>query len=65
MDVYEELKLLGKCQKRRRGEGPVRGGGGRVVVNEENSKKMSEGVSIGGIGQGGCERRTEVIVKMQ
>ena len=57
MDVNEELKFLCKIQKKELGGGgghggEVRGGGG-----------SGEGSGWGG--QGGCERRIEVFVKMQ
>ena len=49
MDVIEELKFLGKFTKKYFFRGGVGGGGvGRV----------------GGGGQGGCERRIEVFVKI-
>ena len=50
MDVIEELKFLGKFTQKKIG------GGGGVVVGA--------GVGFGG-GQGGCERRIEVFVKIQ
>ena len=53
MDVNEELKFLGKFTKRNRG-GSVRGG------------DSGWGGGVGSVGgQGGCERRIEVFVKIQ
>ena len=49
MDVIEELKFLGKFIKKNWG-----GSGGLV-----------RGGRVGGGGQGGCERRIEVFVKIQ
>ena len=56
MDVIEELKFLGKFKKKKIGGGGLGGGGlgrGFGLVREE------------GGGQGGCERRIEVFVKIQ
>ena len=50
MDVIEELKFLGKFTKKM--------GGGQGGVG-------SGGVGLVGWGQGGCERRIEVFVKIQ
>ena len=50
MDVIEELKSLGKFTKKKFG-----GGGGLGW----------EGVGLVGWGQGGCEQRIEVFVKIQ
>ena len=51
VDVIEELKFLGKFTKKK-----FRGGGGR--------EGSGGGRRVGG-GQGGCERRIEVFVKVQ
>ena len=53
MDVIEELKFLGKFTKKNRG-GRGEGGGGGVRW----------GSQVGRGGQGGCERRIEVFVKI-
>ena len=53
MDVNEVLKFLGKLKK----NGGGSGGGGRVAFG-------GGGVGLGG-GQGGCERRIKVFVKIQ
>ena len=50
MDVNEELKFLGKLKKKNGGGGGCLGGGG------------GSGVRLGG--QGGCERRIEVLGKI-
>ena len=55
MDVIEELKFLGKFTKKLGGVG---GGGGGVWVR-------GGGVWLVEGGQGGCERRIEVFVKIQ
>ena len=51
MDVIEELKFLGKFTKKKSG-----GGGGRAE---------SGGGQVGWWGQGGCERRIKVFVKIK
>ena len=51
MDVNEELKFLGNFTKKNWGGGGLRGGFGL------------EGVRVVG-GQGGCERKIEVFVKI-
>ena len=51
MDVNEELKFLGKFTKKKIGWGLGGGGGGGIGLVEG--------------GQGGCERRIEVFVKIK
>ena len=51
MDVIEDLKFMGKFTKKNRGGGVREGSGG-------------EGSGCWGVGQGGCERRIEVFVKI-
>ena len=77
MDVNEELKFFVKIRKKKWGGGSGgRVGGIRVDVNEElkflgKFKKKTFGGGLGrggGVGlggQGGCERRIEVFVKIQ
>ena len=52
VDVNEELKLLPKLKKKKNGGGGSGGGGGGGSGR------------VGG-GQGGCERRIEVFVKIK
>ena len=56
VDVNEELKFLGKFKKKNWG-GQVGGGGAGCRVG-------GGGSGWGGRGQGGCERRIEVFVKI-
>ena len=53
VDVNEQLKFLGKLKKKKK----IRGGVGR-------GGQVGGGVGLVG-GQGGCERRIEVFVKIQ
>ena len=77
VDVNEELKYLGKFKKKKIGGGGGRGGGGggvwlggqdgceQVFVKIKKKKKKIGGEGGGGGegwgGQGGCERRIEVL----
>ena len=56
MDVIEELKFLGKFKKKIGGGGGVGGGSG---------SGWGGGRRVGVGGQGGCEQRIEVFVKIQ
>ena len=67
VDVNEEFKFWGKFKKNKLGGGGG-GEGVRVDVNEEmkfcenkKKKKLGGGGGGGGGGQGGCERRNEVL----
>ena len=59
MDVNGELKFLGKFTKKKSGGGGGGGGGGG-----SGGGGVRWGVGLVG-GQGGCERRIEVFVKIQ
>ena len=67
MDVYEELKFLGKFTKKKfRGGGGVGSGGGQVGGSGRWGGQGGCERNVGGrgdVGYGGCEPRIEGIVQ--